>query len=147
MPSITLDHSMIHYTERGSGKKCIVLVHGFPLDSRMWDRVLADPPAGTRVIAPDLPGFGKSSTDRAFTMDSLADDLHQFLSRIGATRCVLGGFSMGGYVALAYAKKHAGELGGLMLINTRAEGDSAEGKEKRNKMIQTVRTSGSSAIA
>jgi pimeloyl-ACP methyl ester carboxylesterase len=147
MPSITLDHAAIHYTERGSGKNCIVLVHGFPLDSRMWDQVLNDPPANTRVIAPDLPGFGKSSTDRPFTMQSLAEDLNQFLSRINVNSCVLAGFSMGGYVALAYAKKFPKALRGLMLIDTRAEADSAEGKEKRNKMIQTVRSSGSRAIA
>jgi 3-oxoadipate enol-lactonase len=147
MPSITLGHSTINYTERGSGAKCVVLVHGFPVDSRMWDRVLTDPPANVRVVAPDLPGFGKSSADRPFTMDSLADDLNQLLSRIGVNKCVIGGFSMGGYVALAYAKKYASTLSGLMLINTRAEADTAEGKEKRNKMIETVRTSGSRAIA
>ncbi|MBC8109353.1 MAG: alpha/beta hydrolase [Anaerolineae bacterium] len=147
MPSITLDHATIHYTERGGGQNCLVLVHGFPLDSRMWDRALNDPLGNTRVITPDLPGFGKSSTDRPFTMHSLAEDLSQFLSCINANNCVLGGFSMGGYVALAYAKKFPKTLRGLMLIDTRAEADSAEGKEKRNKMIQTVRTSGSRAIA
>lgn len=147
MPSITLDHVTIHYTERGAGQNCVVLVHGFPVDSRMWDRVLSDPPANTRVITPDLPDFGKSSTDRPFTMPSLAEDLNQFLSRINVNNCVLGGFSMGGYVALAYARKFPKALRGLMLIDTRAEADSAEGKEKRNTMIQTVRTSGSRAIA
>lgn len=147
MPSITLDRSTIHYTERGQGEKCVVLIHGFPLDSRMWDRVLREPPAGVRVITPDLPAFGQSTSNGPFTIASLAEDIHGLLSRIGVSKPVIGGFSMGGYVSLAYAKKYASELRGLMLINTRAEGDSAEGKEKRNKMIETVRTSGSRAIA
>jgi 3-oxoadipate enol-lactonase len=147
MPSITLDHSTIHYSERGVGQTCIVLVHGFPLDSRIWDRVLIDPPPNVRVLIPDLPGFGKSFTDRAFTMESLAADLNQFLLRINVSRCVLAGFSMGGYVALEFAKRFPRMLSGLMLIDTRAEADSAEGKEKRNKMIETVRSSGSGAIA
>ena len=76
MPSITLDRSTIHYTERGTGDKCIFLAHGFPVDSRLWDRVLATPPIGVRVIAPDLPAFGKSTSAPPFTIDSLADDLH-----------------------------------------------------------------------
>jgi len=147
MPSITLGHSTINYTERGTGSKCVVLVHGFPVDSRMWDRVLADPSANVRVIAPDLPAFGKSSADQSFTMESVAEDLHQLFSRIGVNRCVIGGFSMGGYVALAYAKKYASTLAGLILINTRAEADTTEGKEKRGKMIETVRKDGSRAIA
>jgi pimeloyl-ACP methyl ester carboxylesterase len=147
MPKITLERSTMHYLERGRGDKCVALIHGFPVDSRMWDRVLANPPAGVRVIAPDLPGFGQSSASRALTIESLAQDIHELLARIGVSNCVIGGFSMGGYVALAYAKKFASELRGLMLINTRAEGDSAEGKEKRNRMIETVRTSGSKAIA
>jgi pimeloyl-ACP methyl ester carboxylesterase len=147
MPNVTLDHATIHYAERGNGAKCIVLIHGFPVDSRLWDRVLAPPPAGVRVIVPDLPGFGRSTTNRAFTIESLADDIHQLLSCIGVHTCTIGGFSLGGYVALAYAKRFASALNGLMLINTRAEGDSAEGREKRNKSIQTVRESGSRAIA
>jgi 3-oxoadipate enol-lactonase len=147
MPSITLDRSTIYYTERGHGDKCVVLIHGFPVDSRMWDRVLRDPPAGVRVITPDLPSFGQSTSNGPFTVQSLAEDIHGLLSRIGVSKCVIGGFSMGGYVSLAYAKKYASDLRGLMLINTRAEGDSAEGKEKRNKMIETARTSGSRAIA
>ena len=147
MPSITLDRSTVHYTERGSGEKCVVLLHGFPVDSRLWDRVLSNPPPGVRVVTPDLPAFGQSTSNGPFTMESVAEDMHQLLGRIGISSCYIGGFSMGGYVALAYAKKYAGSLRGLMLINSRAEGDSAEPKEKRNKMIETARTSGSRAIA
>jgi pimeloyl-ACP methyl ester carboxylesterase len=147
MASITLDRSTIHYTERGSGERCVVLLHGFPVDSTLWDRVLSEPPPGVRVITPDLPGFGRSTSNGSFTIESLAEDVHQALSRIGVSGCYLGGFSMGGYVALAFAKKYASDLRGLMLINTRAEGDTAEGKEKRHKMIEVVRAKGSKAIA
>lgn len=147
MPAITLDNATMHYTERGAGEKSLVLVHGFPVDGRMWDRVLPDPPPGWRVITPDLPGFGRSSSSGKFTMDSLAEDLHQFMHRVNAIPAVVAGFSMGGYVALAYAKKCPRELRGLILVDTKAEGDTAEGKEKRNKMIATVREKGSKAIA
>jgi 3-oxoadipate enol-lactonase len=141
----------LSYEERGTdkpGRPPVVLLHGFPLDSRMWEAqlpVLAD--AGRRVIAPDLRGFGKSKSDTPFTLESLADDVHALLTAIGASPCVLVGLSMGGYVALAYAKKYAGDLRGLALVDTKAETDTAEGKQGRQKMIDLVRKEGSKAIA
>jgi pimeloyl-ACP methyl ester carboxylesterase len=54
---------------------------------------------------------------------------------------------MGGYIALAFAKKYHVDLKSLILMDTRAEGDTPEGKEVRNKMIQLVRENGSKAIA
>ena len=60
---------------------------------------------------------------------------------------MLGGLSMGGYVALEYVKKHPMDLRALLLIDTRAEGDSADGRSARDKMIELARTSGSKAVA
>jgi pimeloyl-ACP methyl ester carboxylesterase len=54
---------------------------------------------------------------------------------------------MGGYIAQAFAKKHPGDLLGLVLIDTKSEADNAEGKEKRNKMIESVRAGGSKAAS
>ncbi len=99
------------------------------------------------MIAPDLRGFGQSRSTRPFTMESLADDVHELLAAIGALPCVLGGLSMGGYVSLAYVTKYAADLSGLMLINTKAEADTPEGKANRMKMIETVHKGGSKAVA
>jgi len=60
---------------------------------------------------------------------------------------VIGGLSMGGYVALAHAKKYPTDLRGLVLIDTKAEGDTTEGKQGREKMIALVREKGSKAVA
>jgi pimeloyl-ACP methyl ester carboxylesterase len=54
---------------------------------------------------------------------------------------------MGGYVALAYAKKYPTDLLGLALIDTKAEGDTPQGKEAREKMIELARSQGSEAVA
>ena len=125
-----------------------MLVHGFPLDSRMWEaQVGALSAGGRRVIAPDLRGFGQSRSDAPFTLESLADDIHGLLGAVGAIPCVLAGLSMGGYVALAYAKKYPGDLRGLVLIDTKAEADTAEGKAGREKMIELVRNDGAKAVA
>ena len=146
MPTYDLNGVQLHYTDQGSGTP-LVLLHGFPLDSRMWDAQVAALAAGRRVIAPDLRGFGQSRFDGAFTLGVLADDVHALLAGIGALPCVLGGLSMGGYVALAYAKKYPADLRGLMLIDTKAEADTAEGKQGREKMIDLVRKEGPKAIA
>ena len=124
-----------------------MLVHGFPLDSRIFEKQAADLCDACRVICPDLRGFGKSRSDHAFTLESLADDLHALLSEICALPCTLGGLSMGGYVALAFTKKYPRDLKALLLIDTRSEGDTPEGKAARDKMIGQARSGGSKAVA
>jgi 3-oxoadipate enol-lactonase len=136
----------MNYVDRGSGMP-IVLVHGFPLDSRMWQSQIDDLSNSHRVIAPDLPGFGQSISSEPFTINSLADDLHALLNELSALPCLLAGLSMGGYVALAFAKKYLSDLRGLALIDTRAEADPPEGRENRNKMIEQAKSVGSKAIA
>jgi pimeloyl-ACP methyl ester carboxylesterase len=54
---------------------------------------------------------------------------------------------MGGYVALAYAKKYQSDLRGLILCDTKAAADTAEGKQGRQKMIDLVRLSGAEAVS
>src|SRR5689334_16998249 len=147
MPTISLDrNTTIRYEERGAGKP-LVLLHGFPLDSRVYARQLEDLSRDFRVIVPDLTSFGQSTCDRPFSISSLAHDIRKLLAQVGALPCVLGGLSMGGYVALAFAKEHPLDLIGLILIDTRAEGDTPEGRHKRDQMIELVRKDGSRAVA
>jgi pimeloyl-ACP methyl ester carboxylesterase len=147
MPSVNVSGTTLHYAEQGRGPKTLVLVHGFPLDSRMWDgqrEALAD---AARVIAVDLKGFGKSNSNEPFTINSQAQTLHEALAQINALPCILCGLSMGGYIALAFARKFPKDLQALMLVDTRAEGDTTEGKANRDKMIELVRKDGSTAVA
>jgi pimeloyl-ACP methyl ester carboxylesterase len=146
MPQRTVNGATLNYQEQGSGTP-LVLLHGFPLDSRIWREQVAALSNGFRVIAPDLRGFGQSKSNDAFTMESLADDVHALLTDLGALPAIVGGLSMGGYVMLAYAKKYPTDLRGLMLIDTKAEGDTPEGKEGRQKMIELARAQGAKAVA
>lgn len=146
MPSRTIHGTTIAFTERGSGFP-LVLLHGFPLDSRIWEAQQASLSDRWRVITPDLPGFGQSQGGQPFTMASIASDVHAMLASLGALPCVLGGLSMGGYVALEFVKKYPADLRALLLVDTRAEGDSPEGKQGRQKMIDLVRDKGSKAVA
>lgn len=146
MPSKTVNGAAIAYIEKGSGQP-LVLLHGFPLDGRIFDAQIDRLSKSYRVIAPDLRGFGRSINHQPFTIASLADDIRALLASIDALPCALAGLSMGGYVALAFIKKHPLDVRSLILIDTRAAGDTAEGKAGRMKMVEQLHSSGSKAIA
>jgi pimeloyl-ACP methyl ester carboxylesterase len=146
MPTQNINGTTLSYSERGAGP-ALVLLHGFPLDSRVWEAQVADLSNRFHVITPDLRGFGQSKSDTPFTMESMADDVHGLLQKVGALPAVLGGLSMGGYIALAYVKKYPTDLRGLVLVDTKAEGDTPEGKQGRTKMIDLVRQKGAPAVA
>jgi len=138
--------SSLTFTDEGQGLP-LVLLHGFPLDKHMWDAQVSELSAHWRVIAPDLRGFGQSRSQGPFSIADLADDVHITLSQLAALPCVLAGLSMGGYVALAFARKYLSDLRGLILVDTKAEGDTPEQREGRAKMIDLVHREGAKAVA
>src|SRR5262245_57685940 len=124
--------SSTFYVGRGTDGPPLLLVHGFPLDHRIWRGQLDGLAGAARVVALDLPGCGETPPRgdgfTASTMDELADEVLALADALGFARFVLGGLSMGGYVALALARRHPGRLLGLALLDTRAEPD---GEAKR----------------
>jgi 3-oxoadipate enol-lactonase len=148
MPNLTLNGASIHYTEQGPPTATpLLLLHGFPMDARMWAAQLPDLAAHTRVIAPDFRGFGQSAPTGPFTLDQLADDVHALAEHLRLKNFVLAGLSMGGYVALAYVKKYPGTLRGLILIDTQAGADTPESKQNRDRLIATAREHGTKPVA
>lgn len=125
----------------------VLLVHGFPFDRAMW-RFQANTLAttGLRVIVPDLAGFGRSEGMQD-SVDGFARDLVALLDRLHVQKCTVVGFSMGGYVALAFAAIAAARLEGLVLIDTRAGADSKEGRAKREGVIADVEKHGVRGLA
>jgi 3-oxoadipate enol-lactonase len=121
----------------------VVLLHAFPLDSRMW-LPQVEALGGYRVIVPDLRGFGaaKALAGAVTTMDLLADDVAKLLDERELERVVLCGLSMGGYVALAFARRHPERLGGLVLCGTRAGADTEEARAARLAMAERVLADG-----
>lgn len=126
----------VKYWTAGNGTP-LVLLHAFPLSHRMWQTQIEVLNKKARVIAPDLRGFGETSGfDGVPSIAQMADDVALLLDALGiAEPVVVGGLSMGGYVALALARHHAVRLKGLILADTRAEADTEEGKANRDKMI------------
>jgi pimeloyl-ACP methyl ester carboxylesterase len=95
------------------------------------------------VVCPDLPGFGaRSVLEVESSVEALADDLAQWLKNRGMSRVILGGFSMGGYVALAFAERHPQMLGALALISTQAAADSPARRRLRRILIAAVQRRG-----
>jgi pimeloyl-ACP methyl ester carboxylesterase len=136
----------ITYDEVGDGLP-VVLVHAFPLDRQMWVGQLAAVADLARVFAVDLPGFGGSKADGPFGVEAAADLVADFLDAVGVRgRAVVGGLSMGGYVALAFARRHPEKLAGLILADTKAEADTDEAKAGRDKSIAAVREKGVAAL-
>lgn len=124
------------YEEAGHGRP-VVLLHAFPLASAMWRPQLAALADRHRVIAPNLPGFGGSGGfNGTSSIELMADFVVQLLDALRVQEpIVLGGLSMGGYVALNLARRHAERLRGLILADTRAEPDSEEAKNNRDKLM------------
>jgi pimeloyl-ACP methyl ester carboxylesterase len=135
------------YTDTAAGPT-LVLLHAFPLDREMWKPQLSALAGTARVIAPDLPGFGKSPLPpEPWSVESAADAVARLLDTLGLNgRVVVGGLSMGGYVAMAFARKYPDRLAGLILADTRAEPDDAAGKENRGKMIALAEKQGAGAV-
>jgi pimeloyl-ACP methyl ester carboxylesterase len=140
------------YTDRGTGPP-VLLVHGFPLDHTMWSGQIDALAERWRVVAPDLRGFGQSPLGNAdpqagISMERYADDLAELLDVLGIRQpIVLAGFSMGGYVAWQFIRKHAGRLRGLIQCDTRAAADTEEAKAGRLKMAENVAEWGSARVA
>lgn len=147
MPKVEIHgQSSLAYRERGDGPP-VVLVHGFPFSSALWEPQLVGLSDRFRVIAPDLRGFGESDlADGPYGMDVHADDLAALLDALGLERVVLGGLSMGGYVAFEFVRRHRDRLRGLILADTRAEPDTAEGRANRRRMARTALEEGTDPV-
>ena len=136
----------IAYDEVGSGLP-VVLLHAFPLDREMWRGQLDALSDVARVFAIDFPGFGGSKSRVPFGIEDAGDLVAEFLAAAGVKgRAVVGGLSMGGYAALAFARRHPERLAGLILADTKAEADDDAGRAARDKSIALVKETGAAGL-
>ncbi|MFO0956337.1 MAG: alpha/beta fold hydrolase [Isosphaeraceae bacterium] len=140
---------LLNVRDRGDGP-AVVLLHGYPLNRTMWDELADSLSRRYRVITPDLPGHGDSKAPAGiYRMGWMAESVLQTLGTLRVDGpFVIGGLSMGGYVAQAMAVEHGERLRGLILMNTRAAADTPEQASAREKTAsEVVRTGDVGAIA
>ena len=146
MKQITVNGNQIAYERRGRGTP-LVLVHGFPLDHRLWDEVVPLLEEDFDLILPDLRGFGESSIERApASLDDYAADLAALLDRLGIQKAAIAGHSMGGYIVLAFARLYPERVSGLGLIASQVLADAPERKEGRYKSAADVAENGIGSV-
>ncbi|MBA0125178.1 alpha/beta fold hydrolase [Haloechinothrix sp. YIM 98757] len=112
----------------------LVLLHAFPLDSRMWDGLAERVSRRARLVTPDQRGLGTATlpdTEAPPSLDDAADDVLAQLDRLGIDRAVVGGCSMGGYLTMAVLRKAPERVSGLVFIDTKASADTDEARANR----------------
>ena len=135
------------YDDQGTGVPLLFL-HAFPLNRSMWASQLAALSQTFRTIALDMRGHGESDAPLwNFSLEQYADDVCALLDHLAIPQTVLVGLSMGGYISLAFARKHGNRLKALILADTRAQADSADSRTGRFHLAQTAFGQGAGAVA
>lgn len=137
----------IDYRDQGTGLP-VIFVHAFPLGQAMWDEQVAALRDHCRVITLDLRGFGESGVPEGlYSMDNMASDIRGLMSALDIDKAVLVGLSMGGYISLAFYRNYPDAILALVLADTRASADTAQGRERRIISAEKAEREGASAIA
>lgn len=132
----------IAYRKIGSGDP-LVLIHGFPENSTLWQQIWPELSERFTIIAPDLPGSGETVYNGgALSVEVMALTVQRVLEHEGIEEAVIAGHSMGGYAALAFADFFPEMTKGLSLVHTTAYADTEEKKETRRKAIGIIRKGG-----
>jgi len=107
----------IHYVIGGHGTP-LMLVHGFPQNWYMWNRLLPELSKHFTVIAPDLRGVGESGKPQGgYDKKNMAIDLHELAKKLGYKKIDIAGHDIGMMVAYAYAAQFPTEVNKLALLD------------------------------
>ena len=146
MEKTNVNGIQLAYERRGNGTP-LVLLHGFPLDHHLWDEVAPLLEDTFDVIIPDLRGFGASTAvDSPSSMDDYASDIAGLLDYLNIQKTAIVGHSMGGYVALAFARLYPERVRGLGLVSSQVLADTPERKEGRYKSAADVSANGIDSV-
>jgi 3-oxoadipate enol-lactonase len=146
MDTLEINGIRLAYDRRGKGTP-LVLLHGYPLDHRLWDDIAPLLEDQFDLIIPDLRGFGGSTTvDDFYTMEDYASDIAALLDSLGIQKTAIAGHSMGGYVALAFARLYPERVTGLGLISSQVLADTPAKRDDRFKTAAEVADKGPASI-
>jgi abhydrolase domain-containing protein 6 len=116
--SVVVGGDRVVYLVGGHGET-LLLLPGFGADKSNWVRAAKYLTPHFRVIAPDLPGFGESTRDEhaRYAVEDQVDRVQAFARRLGLDTVHIGGNSMGGAIAGAYAARHREAVRSLWLLD------------------------------
>ena len=132
-------NSEIFFEIAGNGQS-IVLLHGFTEDSSIWEYFAKELSKQYNVVTIDLPGHGQSDClGDIHTMSQMAQVVKEVLDNHEITSAVIVGHSMGGYVALSFAKMFPEMVKGLGLFHSTATADTDAAKKNRDIAIKAIK--------
>jgi pimeloyl-ACP methyl ester carboxylesterase len=147
MIKISVNGIELAYERHGRGTP-LVLIHGYPLDHSIWSPVVPILENNFDIIIPDLRGFGESrSQAKSPTMTNMAEDIAALIESLEIKKTVVVGHSMGGYVALAFARSFPRRLLGLGLVASQAGADAPEKKVGRYQEAEHILSHGVGDVA
>jgi pimeloyl-ACP methyl ester carboxylesterase len=146
MPVFNRGGVELHYVEEGRGLP-VMLLHAFPLSSEMYRAQVAALGSRYRFILPDLRGFGRSPPPaRPTEMSAHAEDALALLDHLKVDAAVVGGVSMGGYVAMALLQLDPSRVRALVLADTQMSADDEAGKQRREETARALEARGMDAL-
>lgn len=120
----------------------LVLLHAFPLDTRMWAEVaerLAVAMPDLRILVPELEPMDYESEP---SLDAIADRVVHAMAGVGMVSATVAGLSLGGYVAMNLVRRHPERLEGLALVDTKASSDADAAAQGRLEFAERVESEG-----
>jgi pimeloyl-ACP methyl ester carboxylesterase len=146
---LIFDHQgvSISYSDAGSGN-AVLFVHGHPFNRSMWTPQVQSLRWKYRTIAPDLRGYGKSSRgpDPVVTLETMAGDLARLLDHLSITRVCVVGLSMGGQIAMEFARAFPDRTAAAVFAATFPQAETRDGVELRNRIADRLLAEGTTLV-
>jgi 3-oxoadipate enol-lactonase len=133
----------ISYDDVGSGN-AVLFIHGHPFNRTMWAPQIQSLRWKYRTIAPDLRGYEESAcgSETVYTQESFAGDLIRLLDHLSVARACIVGLSMGGQIAMEFARAFPDRTAALVLAATFPQAETPEGVTNRNRMADRLLAEG-----
>lgn len=123
-----------------TGKPLLVFIHGLAQNKQVWKEVITKLDDTYGVLSFDVRGHGGSDDAHSYSINEMADDLHELLQELQETEPILIGHSMGAMIAQAYASKHPVKK--LMLVDSAARApDVTSSKEFLKRITHLAKSS------
>jgi pimeloyl-ACP methyl ester carboxylesterase len=111
-----LDNPSISYIDEGKGEYTLILIHGLASNAGFWRYNIPELSKHFRVVAIDLPGYGKSQKGNySYSLSFYAETIKNLIDELNLKNVVLAGHSMGGQISIIFALKYPDKLSKLIL--------------------------------